>query len=160
LIVLDTCVLIFDALTPERLSESARATLDQGESEGTLACCDISLWEIAMLVAKGRLDPGTDCTTFARLALEARGIRVLEITPEIARRSAEIDLPQADPADRRDSDRSWRVPGDRRSPAPRKRFGPYSLVRIPRFVYPRIGAGRTAGRVLTAWDPTPGRVGQ
>jgi PIN domain nuclease of toxin-antitoxin system len=100
LIVLDTCVVIFDALTPERLSESARASLDQGEADGTLACCDISVWEIAMLVAKGRLDPGTDSATFTNLALDARGIRVLEITPEIARRSAEIDLPQADPADR------------------------------------------------------------
>lgn len=100
MILLDTCVLIFDALTPERLSESARSTLDLGETVGTLACCGISLWEIAMLVAKGRLDPGTDSATFTRLALDARGIRVLEITPEIARRSADIDLPQADPADR------------------------------------------------------------
>lgn len=100
MILLDTCVLVFDALTPERLSESARAALDQGEADGTLACCNISLWEIAMLVAKGRLDPGTDSATFTRLALDVREIRVLEITPEIARRSAEIDLPRADPADR------------------------------------------------------------
>jgi PIN domain nuclease of toxin-antitoxin system len=100
LIVVDTCVLIFDALTPQRLSDPARASLDHGEADGTLACCDISLWEIAMLVAKGRLDPGTDSATFTRLALEARRVRVLEINPEIARISAEIDLPQADPADR------------------------------------------------------------
>jgi PIN domain nuclease of toxin-antitoxin system len=100
LILLDTCALIFDALTPERVSETARNILDQGEADGSLACCDISLWEIAMLVAKGRLDPGTDSATFIRLALDARGIRVLGITPEIARISAEIDLPQADPADR------------------------------------------------------------
>lgn len=100
MILLDTCVLIFDALTPERLSETARNALDQGEADRTLACCDISLWEIAMLVEKGRLHPGTDSATFTRLALDARGIRVLEITPEIARMSAQIDLPHADPADR------------------------------------------------------------
>jgi len=100
LILLDTCALIFDALTPVRLSVSARATLDRGEAEGSLACCDISLWEIAMLVGKGRLDPGTDSATFSRLALDARGIRVLGITPEIAYRSVEIDLPYGDPADR------------------------------------------------------------
>jgi len=44
-ILLDTCVLIFDALTPERLSTAARDALEDGESDGTLACADISLWD-------------------------------------------------------------------------------------------------------------------
>ena len=100
LILLDTCALIFDALTPERLSVSARTALEEGEAAGSLACSDITLWEIAMLVRKGRLDPGTDSATFSRLALDARGVRVLAITPEIARASVEIELPQGDPADR------------------------------------------------------------
>jgi PIN domain nuclease of toxin-antitoxin system len=100
LILLDTCALIFDALTPERLSASARTALDQGEADASLACCGITLWDIAMLVGKGRLDPGTDSATFSRLALDARGVRVLGITPEIARMSIEIDLPYGDPADR------------------------------------------------------------
>jgi PIN domain nuclease of toxin-antitoxin system len=99
-ILLDTCALIFDALTPERLSPAAREALDRGEAEGTLACADISLWEIAMLVGKGRLDPGTDSATFTRLALEARGIGVLPITPEIARESVLMELLHGDPADR------------------------------------------------------------
>ena len=51
MILLDTCALIFDALTPERLTPAAAAALDQGEREGNLACADISLWEIAMLIA-------------------------------------------------------------------------------------------------------------
>lgn len=100
MILLDTCALIFDALTPERLSTAAREALGRGEAEGTLACADISLWEIAMLVRKGRLDPGTDSSSFCRLALNARGVRVLPITPEIALASTELDLPQGDPADR------------------------------------------------------------
>lgn len=100
MILLDTCALIFDALTPERLSTSARDTMEQGESDGTLACADISLWEIAMLMSKGRLYPDTDSATFCRLALDARGVRVLPITPEIAMESTRIDLPQGDPADR------------------------------------------------------------
>jgi hypothetical protein len=45
---------------------------------------EISLWEIAMLVGKGRLDPGTDSASFCRLALDAWGLRVLPITPAIA----------------------------------------------------------------------------
>jgi PIN domain nuclease of toxin-antitoxin system len=99
-ILLDTCALIFDALTPERLSLTAQMALDRGEAEGTLGCADISLWEIAMLVSKGRLDPGTDSATFCRLALDARTMRVLPITPGIALESTRIELPQGDPADR------------------------------------------------------------
>jgi hypothetical protein len=75
--LLDTCVLIFDALTPERLSAPARGMpWSAEEAQGLLVCADISLWEIAMLVSKGRLEPGTDSATFCRLALDARGVRV------------------------------------------------------------------------------------
>jgi PIN domain nuclease of toxin-antitoxin system len=100
LILLDTCTLIYDALAPDRLTRAARRALDSGEAEGLLACADISLWEIAMLVSKGRLDPNTDTVTFCHLALDARGVRVLPITPDIAVASTRIDLPHGDPADR------------------------------------------------------------
>ncbi len=100
MILLDTCALIFDALTPERLSPAAHDAIARGEAEGGLACADISLWEIAMLVAKGRLDPGTDAATFCRLAIDARGVQVVSISPEIAAASVTIDLPHGDPADR------------------------------------------------------------
>jgi PIN domain nuclease of toxin-antitoxin system len=99
-ILLDTCALIFDALTPERLTPAALAALDQGERDGHLACADISLWEIAMLIAKGRLEPGTDAREFCRLAVDARAVRCLPITPEIAVCSTALVLSQGDPADR------------------------------------------------------------
>lgn len=53
-----------------------------------------------MLIAKGRLDPGTDARAFCRLAVDARGVRCLPITPEIAVCSTELVLPRGDPADR------------------------------------------------------------
>ena len=101
MILLDTCALIFDALAPERLSAEAIRAIEEGEENGSLAYCDISLWEIAMLVAKGRLDPGTDVLSFLNLVLASRVIRTLPITPEIAKISA-IDALFAhhDPADR------------------------------------------------------------
>ena len=101
MILLDTCVLVFDALAPERLSAKALHAIEEGEENGSLACCDISLWEIAMLVAKGRLDPGTDTLSFLKLVLASRAIRLLPITPEIAKISA-IDalFVHHDPADR------------------------------------------------------------
>ena len=101
MIVLDTCTLIFDALLPDKLSNKALRAVEQGEKHGILACSDISLWEIAMLIQKGRLDPGTDAVTFINLALLARKIEVMPITPEIAfLSSAHKAFIHHDPADR------------------------------------------------------------
>ena len=99
MLLLDTCAIIYDALEPERLSPKSLKAINAAERSGDLICSDISLWEIAMLVQKDRLNPGTDAATFIRLALMARSIEVLPITPEIAARSSEIDL-HGDPADR------------------------------------------------------------
>jgi len=88
-------------LEPSRLSKKAAAAIAQVDDAGTLACCDISLWEIAMLVAKRRLDPGTDAQKFIQLMLTARNIDVLPITPEVAARSTQLNFcPHGDPADR------------------------------------------------------------
>jgi PIN domain nuclease of toxin-antitoxin system len=57
-IVLDTHALVCDAIDPARLSAPARKSIDLAAATRELACCDISLWEIAMLVARDRLDPG------------------------------------------------------------------------------------------------------
>jgi PIN domain nuclease of toxin-antitoxin system len=100
-LILDTCALVFDSLDPVRLSKKAAAAIAQADDAGMLACCDISLWEIAMLVSKGRLDPGTDTRKFLQLVLAARNIMVLPITPDIAARSAQLDFcPHGDLADR------------------------------------------------------------
>ncbi len=80
------------------MSDRAISSLDSAQS-GDLACCDISLWEIAMLVDQGRLDPGTDTQTFIGLALAHRSLVVLSITPEIAALSVSLGL-HGDPADR------------------------------------------------------------
>lgn len=104
MLILDTCALIFDALTPDRLSAKAIAAIrqaDQADQAGSIACADISLWEIAMLASKGRIDPGTDPKTFIQLVLAARNIRVLHITPDIAAKSVQSGFcPHGDPADR------------------------------------------------------------
>jgi PIN domain nuclease of toxin-antitoxin system len=53
-VVLDTNALIFDALQPKRLTPRALRAIETASARGELACSDISLWEIAMLVAKNR----------------------------------------------------------------------------------------------------------
>lgn len=99
MLLFDTCALIFDALAPKRITARTRARIEREAAEGVIALSDISLWEVAMLVAHGRLDPGTDAATFCRLALSARSITVLPITVEIAARSVSLPL-HGDPADR------------------------------------------------------------
>jgi PIN domain nuclease of toxin-antitoxin system len=101
MVVLDTNALVFDALKPARLSRRARTLIERAEAEGRLACSDISLWEIAMLVSKGRLDPGTTALEFLRTVIAARGIQVLPVNPEIAELSVSFSATlNADPADR------------------------------------------------------------
>jgi len=100
MVILDTNVLIFDALAPQRLSRAAHRAIEQANAEAALACCDISLWEIAMLIAKQRLDPGKDALSFLKLVLAARNFRVLAIVPEIAKLSVRLEDVNPDPADR------------------------------------------------------------
>jgi PIN domain nuclease of toxin-antitoxin system len=98
-ILLDTCAIIWDALDPGRLSPAAAAAI--GGAEGELVICDISLWEIAMLIRKQRLVVAESASGFIRLALQARNYHVQEITPDIAELSTELDPGVSpDPADR------------------------------------------------------------
>jgi PIN domain nuclease of toxin-antitoxin system len=70
MIILDTCILIFDNLTPERLSKVALEVLEIGETMGQLCCSDISLWEIAMLEQKRRIIIATDYLSFMQSVLK------------------------------------------------------------------------------------------
>lgn len=99
MIVLDTHVLVCDALAPGKLSVRARKAIETAFANGELACSDISLWEIAMLVSRKRLDPAMDARQFLDDMIAARGIRVLPITPEIAVLSQSDMFAHGDPAD-------------------------------------------------------------
>ncbi|OGQ96575.1 MAG: hypothetical protein A2521_15500 [Deltaproteobacteria bacterium RIFOXYD12_FULL_57_12] len=101
MILLDTCVMIYDALTPEQLSRRAVAELGKGRLAGNLACSDISLWEIAMLMSKGRVKPAMPPQDFLVDVVAANRLRVLPITPGIAfHASYHADLTDGDSADR------------------------------------------------------------
>jgi PIN domain nuclease of toxin-antitoxin system len=101
MIVLDTHVIIWDALTPEKLSIQAKEAIDLANEEDGIIFCDISLWEIAMLIKKERLKIDIGYQDFINLVLNANKYIVYNITPEIAELS--VDLPDSinkDPADR------------------------------------------------------------
>lgn len=101
MILVDTHVLIWDALAPQQLSARAVQALAQTNETDGLLICDISLWEIAMLVQKGRVQVDRDCQSFITLMLQANNCQVRPITPQIA--GLAVQLPQTinlDPADR------------------------------------------------------------
>jgi len=99
-VVLDTHVLIYDALAPQRLSRRARQAIERGARGHALAACDISLWEIAMLIARGRLEPGKDAKAFLDDVVQGRSLELLPITPGIAVRAQSDEFGHGDPADR------------------------------------------------------------
>jgi PIN domain nuclease of toxin-antitoxin system len=101
MILLDTHVLIWRALVPERLSERAKRVVDDASQQGELMIADITLWEIAMLVAKKRIQITTDIDSFLNLLLQAYALRVRPITPRIAATAVQLpDEINRDPADR------------------------------------------------------------
>ena len=100
MVVLDTHALVYDALAPARLSVRARKAIDLGGADNEIACSDISLWEIAMLIARKRLDPGMDTLQFLDDMVAARRIQVLPITAETAVMAQSDAFSHGDPADR------------------------------------------------------------
>ena len=101
MIAVDTHILIWDALTPERLSPAAVNALAAANQGDGIVIADISLWEIAMLIQKSRVQVAADCHTFLNLILQANRIHVRAITPRIAALSTQLPATvNADPADR------------------------------------------------------------
>lgn len=100
MILLDTHTLIFDALAPERLSAEAAAAIERGAAQGGLAWADISIWETAMLVARGRITPAVDALPFIEDMVLARRVKILPITPDVAVLAQDPAFTHGDPADR------------------------------------------------------------
>jgi len=84
-----------------RLSRRAAAAIRSAVSRGGLAIASINLWEIAMLIARGRLSArGTPEAWIAEL-IRTSGVVVKEITPAVAVLSTQFpDSFSHDPADR------------------------------------------------------------
>lgn len=99
MILLDTCAIIWDALEPTKLTSHAKKAMQRAESE--LIICDISIWEIAMLIKKKRLVVDDTASGFVNLLLRSRNFHIQAITPEIAELSVEFGSEvSSDPADR------------------------------------------------------------
>jgi len=101
MIVVDTHVIIWDALKPEELSPKARKAIDDANNGDGIIFCDISLWEIAMLMQKGRLLVDTGYLQFIKLVFDSNKYFLRGISPEIAELSTQLFKgTNKDPADR------------------------------------------------------------
>jgi PIN domain nuclease of toxin-antitoxin system len=98
-ILLDTHVLIWARDDSHRLSRNAASAIRRARRSEGLAVSAISLWELALLLARGRIQVYGTIDESIRILV--KGVTVWPITPEIAALSAQFpdDFPR-EPADR------------------------------------------------------------
>lgn len=100
MILLDTHVLVWAAVSPERLSRDAAAAIRRF-GRGRCAIASISLWEIAFLLSRGRIRYRGSIEQGLRALLDATRVAIKDITPEIAALSQQFEPPfPSDPQDR------------------------------------------------------------
>lgn len=99
--VLDTHAWIWWVVGDARLGRPTLAALDALPVEQRPAISAISLWEVATLVERGRLDLGMRLPRWLDHAADPRTVDVLPITAAVAADVAELpEQFQRDPADR------------------------------------------------------------
>ncbi|HVN06463.1 MAG TPA: type II toxin-antitoxin system VapC family toxin [Bryobacteraceae bacterium] len=85
----------------QRFSTGSVAAIERAAQSGLLRVSVISVWEIALLESKGRVQMHMDCMEWVRRALETPGLTLVPLTPEIAVESTRLPGEfHADPADR------------------------------------------------------------
>ncbi len=99
MILLDTHALVWAVAESKRLSRAAAAAIRKARAGDGLAIAAISLWELAALVARGRIQAYGTVEASVRLLVE--GVTVKPLTAEIAALATQFpdDYPR-DPADR------------------------------------------------------------
>ncbi len=99
MILLDTHVLLWMSLDPSRLSEEASVAIQDARRRGGISISDITLWEIALLARRGRIEITGSLYSFVHEI--SAPVMVKPITSAIASMAVQFpeDYPE-DPADR------------------------------------------------------------
>ncbi len=99
MILLDTHVLVWAVEDSKRLSHAAASEIRRNRRHGGLAVSAITVWELAWLLARGRIQAQGTIEAAVRLLLEDVSVR--PITPEVAALATQFpdDYPH-DPTDR------------------------------------------------------------
>lgn len=101
MILLDTHTLVWFATGDQRLGHSVRAIIEACNTDQPFFVSAITAWELAMLVAKGRLDLGKSAREWFEQASKTPAWRTLPLDAEAAIEA--VNLPgdlHGDPADR------------------------------------------------------------
>ena len=99
-ILLDTHAFIWASDNQlQYFSQTTQQQLERALQQNTLYLSAISLWEVAMLVTKKRIDVSMSAERWLTQAIEKTGIRILAIDIITATLSTELEL-HGDPADR------------------------------------------------------------
>jgi PIN domain nuclease of toxin-antitoxin system len=100
MIVLDTHVLIWWVDGATRLSRSAALVIKRAQAKNAVMISSITAWEIAMLVARGRLSLTMDVSTWLSTVGQVSGLRFIPVDNPIA--VAAVNLPGEFHRDRAD----------------------------------------------------------
>lgn len=98
MILLDTHILLWLLIAPEKLSSKARKTILAARKSGPLTLSAISLWEIAWLAENKRIEIEVSVASFVKKC--ASYVHILPITHEIAVRA--VQFPKKYPNDPQD----------------------------------------------------------
>jgi len=101
LILLDTHALAWLVAEPERLSRPAASAIRRARISDGVAIASITVWELALLFARGILRTHSTVEAAVQNLLTRSGVVILPITAEVAAIAAQFsdDYPK-DPADR------------------------------------------------------------
>lgn len=97
-LLLDTHIWLWSLLEPARLTRRVARALEDEKNELWLS--PISVWELLMLVEKGRLSLDVPVEQWIERATKAGALKEAPITQEVALETRKVTLPHRDPADR------------------------------------------------------------
>jgi PIN domain nuclease of toxin-antitoxin system len=100
-LILDTHDWLWLAFDDQRLKANARRVIESAAGDGMLRVSAISIWEIAMLVARRRVELYMPVREWVGQSLAQPGVGLAEVTPDIMIEAYELPTPfHDDPADR------------------------------------------------------------
>ena len=97
-LLLDTHIWIWSLIDPEKLSARVSRTLENPDNQSWLS--PISLWEVLMLGAAGRIAANVGTEEWIRRALQEVPLQEAPLTHEVALETRKLQLSHRDPADR------------------------------------------------------------
>lgn len=97
-LLLDTHILLWSLLEPEKLSKRVASELEDPSNENWVS--PISIWEVLILAERGRVILNPDPLTWIRNLLRTIPLKEAPLNHEVAIQSRTINLRHQDPVDR------------------------------------------------------------